>query len=92
MSKPIKSGDLVMVMSVPCKCSSHGIGYISTVNKVFTSQGGYCIFCNHFFPDHEAVAELEFPDGIGNLPISCLKKIPPREELETNKHHDEVPA
>ena len=92
--KAIAVGDLVMVVRVCCDLAlKHGVrmGLPWTVIAVEPSQHGRCPKCGGNCPGRWARKSNE-RFGWSGAPFSWLKRIPPLDELETEKRDEEITA
>ena len=89
MSEPIKVGDLVMsVRSTECGCAPSG--KIFRVTKIRMSTDVWiCSRCEQEHPQEPCAEGL----SSGNMVVlRKLKRIPPLDELEGEKHDEEIAA
>jgi hypothetical protein len=84
----IKIGDLVIVVSQPCKCTYH-IGKIFKVDTLEVA-GLWCSKCKWSSKEIQINCAGSYAELI--LPINCLKKIDPLPEDETIDEDLEVSA
>lgn len=89
--KPISVGDLVQVIGSHCG-KSGALGIIRTVEG-FKSSSCRCTGCG-FVVNEELVAVLEGPAPWSkwHIPVRYLKRIPPLDELESEKNKEELTA
>lgn len=97
MSKPIKVGDLVMVVRPTACCQHPGkIGKIYVVTEIFFSKGSFCERCKLVTKDLiVAVDGSRFinEDGTGGgYPVSRLIRIDPPAQDEETRTDQEVAA
>jgi len=87
MSEPLKVGDLVMVIKIPCTCLDDLNGHVEQI--VSAKSGWICPRCGTFNAS-EIVYEL--PVGISSFvrPARCLKKIPPLSELDGQRSQEKL--
>jgi hypothetical protein len=84
----IKTGDLVVVVKVPCACLTYCISKIGNVLDIF-SHDAKCGLCQKSL-GNLTVAEITGSEGSYYLPVTCLKKIDPLDEPETVEETNEV--
>ena len=89
MSKPIRVGDLVAIVRWPC-CGSR-LGHVDTVVSIEPESllGGRCVDCHTLFTGYGTYIRLTQDRG-AQLP--WLKRIPPLEELDSEKQKEEITA
>jgi hypothetical protein len=88
MDKPISVGDLVVVVRwAPCGCC---LGLIGKVSRILAPRAlKLCLQCNHEWPLGTLAPAVVGDYGV---PVAWLKRIPPLDELESEKHDEEITA
>jgi hypothetical protein len=84
----IKVGDLVIVIAGCCSTTQQHIGHIDTVRRMH-SRPARCV-CGYVA--QPVLAVITDPMGECGVPLSWLKRIPPLEELDDVKRHEEIEA
>ena len=89
VSKPIRVGDLVAIVRWPC-CGSR-LGHVDTVVSIEPEGllGGICVDCHTMFTGYGTYVGLTKGRG---AQLSWLRRIPPIEELESEKRGEEITA
>jgi hypothetical protein len=90
MSRPIKAGDLVVVLRN--HCSDASVGLILRVENVEPNDRLHCRKCGAPMPGWPMVARVERPYGTCYAPLPWLKRIPPLDELDDVKREEESHA
>lgn len=94
MSEPIQVGDLVMlVRGHPCVYESSHYGVPYRVVEIIQPTGGgwHCSRCGEYDMHWGELAARLWHTGDGNgMPLSCLKRIPPLDELEGVKTEEGI--
>ena len=88
-NKPISAGDLVQIVrNRRCGCTTY-MGLVFVVKSIATSaKGGYCHLClGDTYP--VGTVRAETPWG-GYSELSRLKRIPPLDELESERRDEEI--
>lgn len=89
MDKPISIGDMVVIVRGCCtEALSQAVGIHTTVVQFYDNPGRLCQFCNAPTPSRRA----ELSHQKWNAPVVWLKRIPPPEELDIEKHEEEITA
>lgn len=96
MEKPIEAGDLVIIT---WRCCGAFSGMIKTVDRIYEEPiamgyGLRCAMCNKHV-DYSTLADLS-PTFQGftyaRAPLAWLRRIPPMEELQSDRLREEQPA
>lgn len=97
MDKPIASGDLVRIVRKFCEAhDDHGLGLYFVVDSIVPAKNFACRRCfdagGPTLTNGEALAIGDVGKGRGFYPVSCLRRVPPLEELDDVKRDEEITA
>jgi hypothetical protein len=91
MSGPIRVGDLVMVIKSCCRQNVRAPIFVVADLDYQTDDGETCRYCGAAAPNERAAADHSH-GRFFVYPLSWLKRIPPLDELESEKHKEELTA
>lgn len=92
MNKPISVGDLVVIVrpsACPSAPANDSLGYTFVVQQIAVEPGGSCAYCGGV---HLHSATHFAVEGRNGWATYRLKRIPPLEELESEKRDEVIHA
>lgn len=88
MDKPISVGDLVVFVRSCCDGFRDGVTIFRVTHIMPTRSAPRCSRCYGPLPVDRYAADAPH----GGAPLQWLKRIPPLDELESEKREEEIPA